>query len=318
MIIAEVGSNHNGDLETAFRLIDIAAECGADVVKFQSFLADQLFAADEPHYERLKKLELPRAWYPELMNRCRSGGVKFLSTATNETTLGWMEELGAEAYKVASGNVSHRPLIERLIDIGKPVIVSTGLAELDEIVALERRFAERGLREFAFLHCVSRYPASVAELNLGNIPALRQALSCPIGFSDHSLGTEGAIAAVALGARIVEKHISIDRTGLGMDHEVAATPDVFAAMCSGIRGIERALGASFAPDPATKFSMRRSLRFVRAMKKGELIARDDLKITRPEDGMRPEMLAEVVGRHLSCDVAADQPVRPGILLAAVT
>jgi len=308
LIVAEVGSNHNGDLGTALRLIDTAAECGADIVKFQAFRADTLLAADEPDDERLRRLEVPREWYASLMGRCSDRGVRFLSTATDFTTLAWMEEAGAWAYKVASCNITYRPMLERLIAIGKPVIVSTGMATVEEILETARLFDAGGLDDYTFLHCVARYPTPASEMNLGNIPELKRLLGRPVGLSDHSTSVHLASAAVALGARIIEKHFSLDKSGVGMDHEVAVLPEDFVEMCRGIRETEAALAVGFEPDRETMYTMRRSLHFARPMTAGECLGADDLLVTRPEDGLPPADLPLVIGRKLAADVVARQPV----------
>ncbi len=310
-IIAEVGSNHNGSLDQAFELIDVAADLGADVVKFQSFLADQLLAADDPNYERIKRLEVPRAWYPLLMERCEKRGVSFLSTATNETTMAWMEELHVAAYKVASCNITHRPLLDQLIATGKSVIVSTGMATLDEILETARHFRSRGLRSFSFLHCVSKYPTPPEDMRLGNIPVLRALLGCPIGLSDHSPGSHIAVAAVALGATIIEKHISLDKTGIGLDHEVAVVPQTFGEMCRQLREVAAALNPDFSPDLQNIRTMRRSVRFTRPLTAGSVVQADDLKVTRPEDGLKPEFFDTLIGRRLTRDVAINEATEWG-------
>ena len=308
-VIAEVGSNHNGDLDTALELIDVSAQCGADIVKFQSFLADELLAAGDPTYDTQKKLELKRDWYPVLMARCKEQNVKFLSTATNETTPGWMEQFGADGYKVASCNISHQPLIDRLVEIGKPIIVSTGMATKDEIVELADYLDHGPLKgKFAFLHCVSEYPTKPTNARLGNIATLNNLLPCPVGLSDHTLGIYAPIAATALGAKLIEKHISLDKSGLGLDHEVALLPDEFAAMCEAIRNTEAALFEDFSPNTETIFQMRRSIRFNKDIKAGEIITEQDLKITRPEDGLLPKHLPKVIGKKIIRDGAAGEPV----------
>ncbi|MCB2099774.1 MAG: N-acetylneuraminate synthase family protein [Rhodobacterales bacterium] len=307
MIIAEVGSNHDGSLDTAFALIDMAAAAGADVVKFQSFLADDLLAADDPNHARIKSLELPRDWYGRLMDHCAARGVTFLSTATNDTTIGWMEDLGVAAYKIASCNITHQPLIDRLAAIGKPIIASAGMADLDEVVAFEAGLRAAGHAEHAVLHCVAEYPTQPKDLHLGHITTLKGALACPVGFSDHSPGAHMAVAAVALGARIVEKHISLDKSGAGMDHEVAVLPDVFRDLCRGVRDAEAALDADFRADPRTVFTMRRSVRFARDLPAGAVVAATDLKVTRPEDGLAPATLPALAGRRLAVAVSANQP-----------
>ena len=308
-IIAEIGSNHNGCLSTAFRLIDEATDGGADIVKFQSFLVDDLLSRDDPNAERLRALQLKREWYPELMAHCAKRGVRFLSTATNETTIGWMEEAGAWGYKVASCNITHRPLLERLIGIGKPLIISTGMASLAELEELKAFFAAKGFGDYSILHCISQYPTPPGAMRLLNILKLKEMFSCPVGLSDHSLGTHLAVAAVALGATIVEKHISLDRTGLGMDHEVAVLPDEFRAMCAMIRDTEATLTVGFDPDPAGVFAMRRSLHFARDMEAGEPVRREDIKVVRPEDGLPPSRLESVLDKRTCRAVSKGEAVR---------
>ncbi len=308
LIIAEIGSNHNGSLETAFELIDMAAECSADIVKFQGFLVDELLDRNDPNYERLKKLEVPRDWYGRLIEHCHKKNVHFLSTATNFTTLGWMEEYGAEGYKVASCNITHTPLIERLIEIGKPLIVSTGMAHLDEVKSLADQFKTKGDFDYAFLHCIAKYPCPPEEMRLLNIPSLIERLKCMIGLSDHSPSTHIPIAAVGLGARIVEKHVSLDKTGIGMDHEVAILPDVFREMCYGIREVEGSLVKDFTPDLEVIHTMRRSVHFARDLKAGATISDNDLKIVRPENGLPPKDFHRLIGAKLKSDVKSDQAV----------
>jgi N,N'-diacetyllegionaminate synthase len=313
LIIAEVASNHNGELDSALQLIDIAAECGADVVKFQSFIAKDIILQSDPLFNRLQKLEMPREWYPELMERCALKGVRFLSTATSFTTLNWMEEFGVWGYKIASCNISFRPLIDRLVEIGKPIIFSTGLARFEEIKSLADYLVKKGLSDFAFLHCVSKYPAPFKDLRLKNILLLRELLPCPIGYSDHSAGTHMAVAAVALGARIIEKHISLDKKGIGMDHDVAILPEEFAVLCQAVRNAESALTCDVAPDLESIFAMRRSLHFACELAAGETISAEAVKITRPEDGLLPENFEAVLGCTVCQRVEKDQAITMEIL-----
>ena len=308
LLIAEIGSNHNGDLDTALRLIDVAAESGADVCKFQSFLVDDLLAEDDPNYDRLSRLQLPREWYPVLMKRCRERDVRFLSTATNEKTLDWMEEDSAWGYKVASCNITHVPLLHRLADIGKPLIISTGMAELQDVLDTRRLLLEAGHDRHVFLHCVSKYPAPAEEMRLRNISVLGEVLGCDVGLSDHSHGTHVAVASVALGARVVEKHISLDRSGIGMDHEVAVLPDEFASLCRDVRAIEKALTADFRPDKETLYAMRRSLHFARDVVAGERLRPEDIKVVRPEDGLPPKYFDSLLGKIAARDLKQRTPI----------
>lgn len=308
LIIAEIGSNHDGDLDRALELIDIAADCGADIAKFQSFLADEMVAPSHPDHAMLKRLEMPRNWYPQLLERCRDRGLRFLSTATNFTTLGWMEEEGAWGYKVASCNITYAPLIDRLMEIGKPVIVSTGTSRLEEVIELARRL-DAASQEASFLHCVSKYPCPPEEMRLLNITVLRNILPCPVGLSDHSHGMHLAVAAVALGARIIEKHLTNNKGGYSPDHGVAVLPDTFAAMVKAVRETEQALVADFTPNHEAIWRMRRSLHFTGPLPAGHVVRDQDLKVTRPEDGLPPTAMAQVVGCRLAAAVAADVPVQ---------
>lgn len=307
-VIAEIGSNHNGCLATALELIDVSAGCGADIVKFQGFLADELISLNDSRYDIMKRLEVPRDWYPDLMDRCKKNNVGFLSTATNFTTLQWMLDLGVTAFKVASCNLTYRQMIDKLIEIGLPIIVSTGLATIDEIVKLAAYFEAKGFDKYSFLHCVSKYPVQPSDLRLKNILVLKEILNCPVGFSDHTHGYHLAVAAVALGARIVEKHISLDKKGIGLDHDAAVLPGVFKDMCSAIRDTEKALFADFSPDAGQIFELRRSLHFKRDLVKGEFLKDSDIKVVRPEDGLLPEEMDRVIGRKLSHAVCEGQAV----------
>ena len=307
-IIAEAGTNHNGILSTALEIIEVAADCGADIVKFQSFLVDDLLSSNDPNYDRMKKLEMPKEWYPELINCCNNHGVSFLSTATNFTTLKWMEEFNVSQYKVASCNITHRPLLDKLIEIGKPVIVSTGLANLDEILELAEYFNSNGFKNYSFLHCVSKYPTGPSDARLKNITFLKEKLKCKVGFSDHTQGYHLAVAAVALGAEIIEKHITLGKSDIGMDHEVAVLPGIFSELCSAIRDTEKALYADFSHDENAFLNMRRSLHFARDMSIGEIVKYTDLKIVRPEDGLPPSEMDCVMGKKLVKNVKYFQPV----------
>jgi N,N'-diacetyllegionaminate synthase len=311
-IVAELGSNHDGDFDTALRLMDIAREAGADAVKFQSFLADHLVTRDSPDYDLLKRLELPRAWYPRLKHEASSRGLVFFSTATNDVTLGWMEEIGVELYKIGSPNLTHLPLIAKTAGFGKPVIMSTGmagLAEIDEAVRAARNAANE---ELALLHCVSLYPADPRVLNLRAIETLARCYPYPIGFSDHSLDIGTAIAAVALGARVIEKHLTLDRGRAGPDHHYALEPKPFIAMSRNIRAIDQALGDGrkilSRQETANAARYWRSLHAARDLAAGAVLAPDSIAVVRPNDGLHPRHLGDVVGLRLTRPLAAGAPI----------
>ena len=249
LIIAEAGINHNGDMKKAKMLIDAAANCGADVVKFQTRLPEcemlpQAPTADyvgEPLFELLKKVELSRKDHIKLKDYATDKGILFLSTPFSREAVDLLEELGVEAYKVGSGEMTNLPLLEYIAAKGKPILLSTGMSTLDEVkesVAFLRRFTE----SLVILHCVSSYPARYEDLNLGFIKRLKKEFGLPVGISDHSVGIYSALAAVALGACVVEKHFTIDRDWPGPDQKASITPQELAELAKGVRAIEKALG----------------------------------------------------------------------------
>ena len=308
-LIAEIGSNHNGDFDTALRLMDVARRAGADAVKFQSFLADHLVTRDNRDYGLLKRIEMPQSWYPRLKIAADERGLVFFSTATNSVTLGWLAEVGAELYKLASPNLTHLPLIREVAALGRPVIVSTGMAGMAEIDEAVTTFTGAGNRELALLHCTSEYPAQPEHLNLRAIPTLASTFPYPIGFSDHSLDGGTAVAAVALGAKVIEKHLTLDRTQPGPDHHYALESDDFVRLGESIRIVERALGdghkvpTSSERDKAAAYW--RSLHAARDLPAGHVIKQEDVAVVRPNDGLHPRHLDDVLG------MALDRPLRVG-------
>jgi sialic acid synthase SpsE len=311
-LIAEIGSNHNGDFDTALRLMDIAREAGADAVKFQSFLADHLVRRDSPDYEMLKRIELPQAWYPRLKDAARERGMVFFSTATNSITLRWLAENGVELYKLASPNLTHIPLIRELAGLGKPVIVSTGMAGMQQIDEAIRAFTDSGNERIAILHCTSEYPARPETLNLRAIQTLAATYRYPVGFSDHSLDGGTAVAAVALGARVIEKHLTLDRDMPGPDHHYALTPDEFISMGRSIRIVEQSLGDGHKqPTVAEREKAElywRSLHAARDLPAGHMLTPEDIAIVRPNSGLHPRFLEVACGMRLTHPVANGQPL----------
>lgn len=312
-LIAEIGSNHNGDFATALRLMDIAREANADAVKFQSFLADHLVTKDSPDYALLKQLELPRDWYPRLKSAAAERGLVFFSTATNSVTLGWLAEVGVELFKIASPNLTHLPLIREVARLGKPAIMSTGMAGMQQIDEAVRTFTDAGNTQLALLHCTSEYPTVPEHLNLRAIPTLAAAYPFPVGFSDHSLDGGTAVAAVALGARVIEKHLTLDRTSPGPDHHYALQPDEFVRMGHSIRMVERALGDGRKQPTAEEHEKAklylRSLHSARDLAAGEVLKAADVVVVRPNDGLHPRHLDDVIGLTLRQPVAAGRPLQ---------
>lgn len=311
-IIAEIGSNHDGDFDEALRLMDVAAKAGADAVKFQSFLADQLVRRDSPDYELLKKIELPREWYSRLKQAASERGLIFFSTATNDITLGWLQECGVELYKIASPNLTHLPLIRKTAAIGKPVIMSTGMAGMQQIGEAVDAFMSTGNGQLCLLHCVSEYPARPESANLKFIETLRALYPFPIGFSDHTLDIGTAIGAVALGARVIEKHLTSDRTRPGPDHHYALQPDEFIAMGRNIRVVEAALGSPhkvLSPAELDKSALYwRSLHAATDLPAGTIIAPEHLSVIRPNDGLHSRHFDDIIGMPVKTPLQAGQAI----------
>jgi N,N'-diacetyllegionaminate synthase len=311
-VIAEVGANHDGSFDEARYLLDVAARAGADAVKFQSFLADFLVGKDNADYEVLKKLQMPQDWYAALSAEAAQRGLKFFSTASNEITLGWLRECSVELYKLASPNLTHLPLIRKVAEIGKPVIMSTGMASVQQIDEAVQTFLASGNRELCLLHCVSEYPTNPAAVNLRFIETLRELYPFAIGFSDHTLDIGSAIAAVALGAKVVEKHITRDRSRRGPDHGYALESDDFVRMVRNIRAVELALGSRHrvlsAVEQEKSFSYWRSLHAAVHLPAGTVLSADHIAIVRPNDGLHSRHFEDVVGMRLLETLQAGEPI----------
>lgn len=311
-IIAEIGSNHDGDFDEALRLMDVAAKAEADAVKFQSFLADHLVRKDSPDYAVLKKVEVPYEWYPRLKAAASERGLIFFSTATNDITLGWLQECGAELYKIASPNLTHLPLIRKTAAIGKPVIMSTGMAGMQQIDEAVQTFFSSGNQQLCLLHCVSEYPARAESVNLKFIETLRALYPFSIGFSDHTLDIGTAIAAVALGARVIEKHLTSDRTRPGPDHHYALQPDEFIAMGRNIRAVEKALGSPHkvvSPAEQGKSALYwRSIHAATDLPVGTVLTLEHLAMIRPNDGLHSRHLDDIIGMRIKTLIKAGQAI----------
>lgn len=322
LIIAEAGVNHNGSLDLARRLIDAAADAGADAVKFQTFRAERLVTVDAPKAEyqkrttgteesqfaMLKRLELDEAAHRELMSYTLSRGLIFLSTPFDEPSADLLESLQLPAFKVPSGEVTNLPFLSYLAAKKLPMILSTGMSTLEEVEAAVAAVRGGGCPPLALLHCVSNYPAAPGTSNLRAMASMRQAFQVPIGFSDHTMGTDIALAAVAMGASCLEKHLTLDRTMSGPDHEASLEPTEFAAMVKGIRNVESALGHG-RKEPAESESgtaavARKSLVAARDLCVGEVLHLDAVAIKRPGTGLPPKAREELLGRTVRVAIAA--------------
>lgn len=325
-VIAEAGVNHNGDIALAQRLIDVAANAGADAVKFQTFSADRLASAaapkagyqkqttsaDESQHAMLKRLELSPEVHRLLIDHARTRGIMFLSSPFDEQAADFLETLGVLAFKIPSGEIDYLPFLRHVAAKGRPVILSTGMADATEVAAAVDAIAAAGLHDLILLHCLSNYPADPAEANLRAIAAMREAHAVPVGFSDHTEGVAVALAAVALGACVIEKHFTLDRTLPGPDHRASIEPEELAALVRGIRTVEGALGdGRKRPQPSemeNRAVIRKSLVAARDLPAGETIKAGDLTAVRPGSGLSPAAASQIVGRRLRIAVAAGTPI----------
>lgn len=313
-IIAEAGVNHNGDPGLARQLVDVAAAAGADAVKFQTFNAAKLIApvapkaayqrvttgADESQLAMVRKLELPLAVFGELADLCRQRGILFLSTPFDEESADALEAAGLPAFKIPSGEITNLPFLAYLTRMGRPLILSTGMSSLGEVETALQTVRAAGNPPIALLHCVSSYPASPCEVNLRAMHTLAGAFGVPVGYSDHTLGIEVPLAAVALGACIIEKHFTLDRAMSGPDHKASADPAELKALVQGIRTVEASLGhgrKEAAPGEAdTAAAARRSLVAARDIPAGTALTPELITAMRPGTGLPPSAKPYLLGR----------------------
>lgn len=320
-VIAEVGSNHDGSLAQAKHLVAAAAKAGADAVKFQSILYERIFAArayGPAHRRFFSQLELPEAWYPELKKACDENGVDFVSCPTYPGAAAAIAAAGAPVIKVASPQTkANLPLVEEAARTGLPLIMSTGYCDMDEIVAAVRAAERADVSGLVLLHCLSEYPARPERVNLRVMAALERRFGRPAGFSDHTLGPVAPCAAVALGACVIEKHITLDRGGKGPDHPFATEPHEFADMVKALRETQAMLGDGLKRPTAGERKAARSLqlRLVsgRDLPAGARLTRADLVLRRAPSGLTPESLRRVLGRRLRRGLPAATPLTESLL-----
>lgn len=316
-VIAEAGVNHNGALDMAIALVDAAHAAGADAVKFQTFVADALVSpaaekaeyqkrdgtAGESQLEMIRRLELSFEAFQAIQRHAAAKGIIFLSTPFDDASVEWLVRLDVPAFKVGSGDVTNWPFLERLSRAGRPIILSTGMSTMDDVRAAIGVVRQSGPVPLALLHCVSSYPADPGDANLRAMATMAQAFDVPVGFSDHTLGVETSLGAVALGACIIEKHLTLDPSLPGPDHAASLAPDEFARLVAGIRVVERSLGDGIKrprhSEAGTAAVARRSLVLTRNLPAGTILAADMIAIRRPGTGIAPAEHAAVVGRTLT-------------------
>ena len=325
LIIAEAGVNHNGSLKTAKQLVDVAAEAGADLVKFQTFSADRLVTisaskadyqnktTDTSHsqHEIIQKLELSRGMHEELIAYCRKCDIEFFSTGFDTKSINMLVELGLGKFKIPSGEITNFPYLIHVGAFGKPVILSTGMANLGEIEAAITVLENAGTarQQITVLHCNTEYPTPMQDVNLRAMLAIREAFGVEVGYSDHTLGIEVPIAAVALGASVIEKHFTLDRNQSGPDHRASLEPEELKAMVSAIRNIEQAFGDGIKHLSSSEAKnapiARKSIVASCEIRAGDCFSRDNLTVKRPGTGISPMRWEEVLGRIAPRDFVED-------------
>ncbi len=316
-VIAEIGSNHDGSLDQALRLIEAAAGAGAQAVKFQSFTQDTLVS---PIAERLRGAftphELPDDWLPVLAECARVNEIAFMSTPFDLRSVDRLNEIGVPAFKIASGDLTNHLLLEAVAATGKPIVISSGAAYLGDIETSLGVLSTAGATDVVVLHCVSSYPPSFADLNLKAMRTIAQAFEVLVGFSDHTPGTAASVAAVARGAVVIEKHLTFDRGSVGPDHPYALTVPEFTELVTSVRQTSEALGsARKAPssDGDERYWAWRGLYAARAIPVGAVVTREDLVALRPREGIGADCLHEVLDKRALESIAKGEPIRSRLL-----
>lgn len=330
-IIAEAGVNHNGDLDRAKQLVEAAFEAGADAVKFQAFRAERLISAQAPkaeyqlrttdtaqsQLEMIRSLELGRPEHAALMEFCADRGITFLSSPFEEGSADWLNEIGVAAFKIPSGEIINLPFLRHVARMGKPMIVSTGMSSMQEVEAAVSAIREAGENAdyggLVLLQCVSNYPADPKDVNLRAMETMARAFEVGVGYSDHIAGNEVAFAAVALGACVIEKHFTLDRTLVGPDHQASLEPSELKDLVDGIRNVEAAMGTGVkeaaASEQNTADVARKSIVVSGKIAAGTTLTEEMLTLKRPGTGLSPSKLGDVVGRKTRVDLEADSMLK---------
>jgi N,N'-diacetyllegionaminate synthase len=326
IIIAEAGVNHNGDIKIAKKLIDIASEAGVDYVKFQTFKADKISTkygkkADyqdrniknlDSQYDMLKKLELDEDTHRDLIKYCNSKRVKFLSTAFDLDSLELLNQLGIRLAKIPSGEITNYPFLKRVAQLFSNVILSTGMSTLNEINKAVKVLLKFGINKenLTILHCNTEYPTPMSDVNLKGMLHIQTEFGVKVGYSDHTLGIEVPIAAVALGARVIEKHFTLDRNLLGPDHKASLEPNELNQMVESIRNIEKAISGTGIKEPSiselkNKLVIRKSIVAIKSINKGETFNDNNIGVKRPGTGISPMRWDDIIGQTSSKDFNVD-------------
>lgn len=325
LIIAEAGVNHNGSTDIAKKLIDNAVEAGVDAIKFQTFKAENLVTKNAPkatyqknstgdgsQLDMLKKLELSLEQHTELIEYCKNKGILFLSTPFDFESVDLLEKFDITMYKIGSGDLTNIPLLRYIARLGKPMIVSTGMANLGEIECAVNAIKNEGNKDIMLLHCTSNYPTAYEDVHLNSMITMKNSFDLDIGYSDHTVGIEVSIAAVAMGAKVIEKHFTLDKNMEGPDHKASLNPKELKEMVASIRNIEFALGSKEKKcrdnEKNTKLVARKSIVAALNIKKGDVITKDNITFKRPETGLSPMYTDELIGKIATEDIMLDEQI----------
>jgi len=329
-IIAEAGVNHNGDVDTAKKMIDAANEAGADAVKFQTFIAEKLATkkvgkADYQkkdndagtQFDMLKKLELGREHHAVLQNYCDEKGILFLSTPFDTGSIDFLDSINIPAFKISSGDLNNHPFLEHLASKNKPILLSTGMSTMDEIRDAVNLIKEKGNNQIVLLHCVTAYPTPIEEANVRAMLELKKLGVNVVGFSDHTAGIYASIAAAALGASVIEKHYTLDRNMDGPDHAASLEPGDLKDLVSAIRSVEASLGTGEKiPMPSEKSNIivaRKRIVAKRNIASGKPIEMEDLDFKRSAEGLSPNKMRMIIGKKAAKDIAEDEGITPNMV-----
>lgn len=325
-VIAEAGVNHNGDINIAKKLVDVAVEAKVDAVKFQTFRAESLVCKNaqkaeyqmettdkkETQFDMLKKLELTLDMHKELIEYCKQKNVAFLSTPFDLESIDLLEQLGMEVYKIPSGEITNLPYLRKIGKLGKKVILSTGMSTIQEVQDAVKVLKDSGSEDISVLHCNTQYPTPMEDVNLNVMQTMREALKVPVGYSDHTQGIEVPIAATALGATVIEKHFTLDRNMEGPDHKASLEPEELKQMVQAIRNVEKALGKKEKIPTASEKDnipiVRKSIVAKIPIKKGENFCESNITTKRPGTGLSPMLWDKVIGQKANRDFQADEMI----------
>lgn len=323
-IIAEAGDNHNGNFDLALQLVDKAVEAGADCVKFQTFITENVISkfaekadyqkentgTQESQYEMVKKLELSFEQFREIQAYCRKKGILFLSTPFDLDSIDFLQEIEIPFWKIPSGEITNLPYLEKIAETGKDIILSTGMSTMEEIGDAVSVLRKKGAGEITLLHCNTEYPTPFADVNLRAMKTMADTFGVSVGYSDHTVGIEIPVAAAAMGAAVIEKHFTLDKNMEGPDHKASLEPEELKQMVSSIRHIEQALGDGIKqPSSSEKKNIdiaRKSIVARRDIKKGEVFTEENLYIKRPGNGISPMRWYELIGKRAVRDFKEDE------------